>query len=329
MLKPLTRSGPIAIVLVLALLALPGGASARSKHFIETASSEATFELQASNGYRVSVTAFGQQGTELFAEKGNAAATYEVKGGLTADNGIEAKFPGVGRVSVKFKPSGPARKVHRRDCKGRDELVRRGVFRGTIGFEGEGGFTKVEAGSARGTVLESFKQVCNVGSGGVHIDSEFSLLAAAAKHGSEDLDFSASTLVSHSKPKFAIATIDVNLGSERHGMSVNKSVSSLAHVNLLKLTGPDGRLQSALVTPPPPFTGTGSFELTSKTSATWTGTLSVEFPGIGPLSLAGPEFTSTLCVETHCVPKFAGPFERVSVARREARAAASSALARR
>jgi hypothetical protein len=290
-----------------ALLALPGAASARSDQFTISASREAEFKLGASNGYRVEVDSVAQQGTDLFATKGKVEATYEVKGGLTSDNGIDAKLPGVGEITVKFKPSGPPRELPPdRNCKGRSDLIRAGVFRGTIEFEGEGGFTKVETGSARGTVFESFKQVCKIGSSGKELsDSQLTLLDATNDHESEDLVVSASTFVSHSKPKFAIASIEANLSSQRHGMTVNRSVSSLGHLNLLKLTGPGGSLQSALVTPPPPFTGTGSFQLTSKTSATWTGTLSVEFPGTGPVSLAGPQFSPSLCVEFHCVPKVA------------------------
>jgi hypothetical protein len=314
--KAIWRAIPLTIFAA-ALLALPAGASARSDQFTEPASREGRFDLMGSNGYRVDVTAF-DNATSLLATKGKAEASYEVGGGLTADNGIEAKFPGVGKISVKFKPSGPARKVHpERGCKGRDELIREGVFRGTIEFEGEGGFTKVEVGSVRGTVYESFKEVCRFGPGpDPYTDSQFTRLDATSKHGSEDLDFSASTLVSHSKPKFTFATIEAILGFQRQGMSVERTVSSFGHVSLLKLTGPGDSLQSALVTPPPPFTGTGSFQLTSKTSATWTGTLSVELPGTGPINLAGPEFSPSLCVDVRCVPEVAHPFERTAVAGR-------------
>lgn len=313
-----------------ALLALPAVASARSDQFTISASREAEFKLEASNGYRIDVDSVARQGTDLFATKGKVEATYEVKGGLTSDNGIEAKFPGVGEVSVKFKPSSPPRELHPdRNCKGRSDLIREGVFSGTIEFEGEEGFTKVEAGSARGTVFESFKQVCKISPSGHPSKLTFKLLDATNDHESEEIVVSASTLVSSSKPKFAVASIEAILSANRHGMSVTKSVSSLAHLNLLKLTGPGGSLQSALVTPPPPFTGTGSFQLTSKTSATWTGTLSTEFPGTGPVSLAGPEFSPSLCVEFHCVPKVAGSSNAPRSPGDEARAAALDASAPR
>src|SRR5262249_48700355 len=49
--------------------------------------------------------------------------------------------------------------------------------------------------------------------------------------------------------------------------------------------------RTAVVTPPPPFTGTGT--LTDRGS-TWSGDLAVSFRGLAPISLTGPNLTPLL-----------------------------------
>jgi hypothetical protein len=48
---------------------------------------------------------------------------------------------------------------------------------------------------------------------------------------------------------------------------------------------PPGVLEDATVQPPYPFTGSATFHLDSAHSSSWTGTLAVEMPGIGPVSV--------------------------------------------
>jgi hypothetical protein len=52
--------------------------------------------------------------------------------------------------------------------------------------------------------------------------------------------------------------------------------------------------RTASISPPAPFSGTGSFERTEHATGTWLGDLSVEFPDHTELSLAGTSFEATL-----------------------------------
>jgi hypothetical protein len=60
-------------------------------------------------------------------------------------------------------------------------------------------------------------------------------------------------------------------------------------------TLPGERPSIATLKPDRPFTGEGSYLATSPTSHSWTGSLAVRFPGLA-VPLAGPDFSSTLCV---------------------------------
>jgi hypothetical protein len=58
------------------------------------------------------------------------------------------------------------------------------------------------------------------------------------------------------------------------------------------LSGPesfafDEALNSATVSPPVPFTGSGSFLRNPDGSTSWTGTLAVDLPGLGSVPLTG------------------------------------------
>ena len=51
---------------------------------------------------------------------------------------------------------------------------------------------------------------------------------------------------------------------------------------------------AATITPPPPFHAKGSYRAAPDGTTSWTGPLSVSFPGAPRLPLAGEEFKATL-----------------------------------
>jgi hypothetical protein len=139
----------VQVAIVLALIAvvgvvLPGAAFAAPGNGVPA------FTVHGSNGYRITVSALKHRDRNhvtLTARKGTAYATYSVRG--VARGGIvKAKFPGLGRVSVKFQSAQRNGRLFRSSC----THGRRGKFVGTIRFHGEGGFTSVSAKSANGAV---------------------------------------------------------------------------------------------------------------------------------------------------------------------------------
>ncbi|HEY5710099.1 MAG TPA: hypothetical protein VIS51_11990 [Solirubrobacterales bacterium] len=64
----------------------------------------------------------------------------------------------------------------------------------------------------------------------------------------------------------------------------------------------DAHPEHLTASPPPPFTGTGTLARTPESVFTWEGDLSVQFPGLDPIPLAGPSFEPGYCLrESGCV----------------------------
>lgn len=64
----------------------------------------------------------------------------------------------------------------------------------------------------------------------------------------------------------------------------------------------DAHPEHIAVSPPPPFTGTARFFRTPESVFAWRGDLAVEFPGVDPHPLTGPEFEPDYCLrEVGCI----------------------------
>jgi hypothetical protein len=59
----------------------------------------------------------------------------------------------------------------------------------------------------------------------------------------------------------------------------------------------DPGFNAAALTPPAPFSGSGTFLRVGDGSTTWSGSLAVSFPGEPNVALAGPQFTASLGTE--------------------------------
>ena len=80
-----------------------------------------------------------------------------------------------------------------------------------------------------------------------------------------------------------------------------ESLGSVARMRFALATAPSKKslayneaLTKATITPPKPFHGTGTYSAASDGATSWTGPLSVSFPGAPRLPLAGAEFKATL-----------------------------------
>ncbi|HET7508324.1 MAG TPA: hypothetical protein VFJ53_08205, partial [Solirubrobacterales bacterium] len=59
--------------------------------------------------------------------------------------------------------------------------------------------------------------------------------------------------------------------------------------------------EEVTVEPPKPFAGSAAFTRTPESTFSWSGDLSVEFPGMNPVRLAGPGFGAGVCAVDGCV----------------------------
>jgi hypothetical protein len=295
--------GSLALAALIVIL-LPGAARAEARASEEAESRTTEFTLPATHGYRISVsgTSSDPLGLNVWVEaaKGQRYAIRYMLHGTSSENGrVKAKLPGVGRIAVRFEE----RKVGRRpvpdNCKGRPEIVRRGVFRGTIKLRGEQGYTSTHRSSARGEVTESFRQACDEPEPTGREPRLQALLLAGGEAEGRMISFGA-LKIDFGRRLGKATAYSASSTTLHDGMIVRTDVLAKDDGAGFSTPGPSGNLENATVKPPRPFTGSATFHLDSPRSSSWEGTLSVEMPGIGEVPLAGPEFWSALCEDGAC-----------------------------
>jgi hypothetical protein len=248
---------------------------------------------------------------------------YSTHGRYAADGGFDAKLRGIGRVAVHFEQTGEHRAIDfaPEDCSGRAPVVRTGVFRGTIAFRGQRGFTTVRGRSAAGQIRETFRQVCHEEISEPVEPTEPPAPEAPAPDQSATVDAGGggggtATYFWAAGPRQAeppgsggsgIPTVafEARYASRFHGMTLFAQASVDSGSNRLSVPTPIGTLTDATVEPPAPFSGSAVFHLESPTAASWTGDLRVGFPGIGKVPLAGPGTTAKLCEGLTCTATLA------------------------
>jgi len=86
--------------------------------------------------------------------------------------------------------------------------------------------------------------------------------------------------------------------SGRPPLTIYRQVSVPAPASTFRDAHPE-RLN---LSPPPPFSGTGTLARTPESVFTWGGDLSVQFPGLDPIPLAGPGLGPEYCLrESGCI----------------------------
>jgi len=308
-------------VLVIAAIPFAGPAprAAAARTQVKPPTTSSSFEVPASNGYWVSVTATrtANRGPAEVAvsavnergKRGETSIEYSTHGRLAKDGGIDAKLPGLGRIAVSFEQT----KVHRVKfvnpaCGNPVTRLRKGVFTGTIAFHGEGGFTKVHRRSAQGQIRETFRHVCDEGeavepTGPIGTPNSQSLFVAG-EGGGGTISFSAAgpPPLDPSLPPSGLATVLfwARYLGELRGMQVSAYVAATSGSNRFSVTTTAGAPTDAMVKPPAPFAGEAVFHLESPTTASWAGDLRVELPGVGAVALAGPGTWAALCEGIPC-----------------------------
>lgn len=284
----------LGIVIMATVVVLPTtvmGARGATATFVSGWAPEAQFTLKGSNGYSIQVQGEGRR-VSLSVARGWAFTSYAVRG-RTSIAGIEARFGNRGRVSVEFRPSGDlSRKSPPRKCTGRDRVTRWGVFVGTIEFVGERGYTEVDTIRARGSTRNAYRWECKI-SPDIPMPPEGSsdvltLLEAKTREGGQ-LEFGAFALRSPEERGFTW------FFAESRGPRGRMQVSRQALAPGLERTFIfDEALSLGTVKPPKPFDGTGVFQRNPDGSSTWTGSLTVSFPGAEDVTLTGSRYAARL-----------------------------------
>jgi hypothetical protein len=254
------------------------------------------FHLHA-RGYDVSVLGIGSAAiVEVIRDHGKAATAYIARGTVTPGR-IQASFGDLGRVAMRFMPSGRVSfSKPPPHCHGASRYKSRlGVFAGDFRFEGENDYVSIHTHRAKGGVRIPLTLHCGrqgrgpqqgvartSGDGFQSIEPES--LRADWRHAVSTVSFAA-----------------IGFGSDLlYLASAERSEGALAKIQFAFTSGPSKALSisdaltQARVTPPAPFKGTGTYRAAPDGTTTWTGALAVNFPGSSHFSLTGPLFKTVL-----------------------------------
>lgn len=283
-----------ALVAALVLVCfVPASAAAKRSYFATDPGTNMQMHLRGSNGYGISLS--GDGGFVSLVVQGHHAAVQYFAKGAAGEGRIKARFGDLGRVALRFHPRGKAhlRKERESNCHGGDSLIQPGVFVGKLAFEGEQDYTGIHASRIKGAVTHTKRQVCkNSGSEeGFPSSVKWTVVSAAAEE--NETSFNASKIELKSKPGLDGTNFNATVvESPQPGFSVFRSILATAEdSDAFSFVTSHGHVTEATVTPPAPFSGTATYKrAVAKESETWVGSLAGDFPGLGTVSLAGPEF---------------------------------------
>jgi hypothetical protein len=272
---------------------------------------ESRFDLEAQHGYTVTVVGEGnivavEVSRPLSHGKGNllekllgfkqSVTAYIARGTVTAHR-IVASFGKFGKIDVRFQPSGQVvESAQRRRCRGADRFTSQlGVFVGDVRFNGEGHYVAVRSHRAKGRVRSPLNLNCSSRS------HQFASSRARPVH--EHPSFSPTFLTATSRHGIsALELITFQLGNTTLFAAINEeSLGSMARIRFALATASSKKalsfneaLTGARIAPPKPFHGKGVYRAAGDGTTTWTGQLSVSFPGAPRLPLTGEAFKATL-----------------------------------
>lgn len=253
------------------------------------------FELEGTHGYTI-------EGGELregdfpptaaiAAHRGRLRASYEVPAEL--EPGIHAVFGSVGHADLNFQRKKRTVDRPERSC---TSITETGTFHGAFSFAGENGYTAAAASSLPGEITRLPNGFCGFGGDRKSVPTPDFLRAtrvtARARIANGRVAFGALALDVDSTVDF-LATLREAVGP----MTILRTASARGASAAFTL-GPGDRPRNASVNPPAPFKGSAQLRQRPGRRPTWTGSLSVSFPGAPEVALAGPGFAAALCLDS-------------------------------
>lgn len=254
-----------------------------------------TIPLGKQGGY--SVEAFGR-GDRVFVLllKGERLGALYAAPGIATSTRLEASFGKFGEISMRFRVSTDRswQRPHRK-CRGKQRYVnRRGTFAGRLRFRGEGGYFGVRIHRAKGYVTAVAPSCERTGGGG-------QLPLSATGDGDPPGPVPAGLRLTWLDGVSALAFRAA--GRSQGTWFSAESAETVGRVGIFRYaaaTGGPGRLRVdealtvARVNPPAPFSGSGTYRAAPDGTVSWSGSLSVDFPGAPRTPLGAEPFRAQL-----------------------------------
>lgn len=297
-------SGRIRSVLLVcsatALLAAPAAASAKPGYFVSSGGRTMEIGLQGSNGYRIEISKQGRD-VSLLADNAPNFVIYTVPSRAREGDRIEARFPGRGRVSIRFRPQGEPRRWTPifPGCRGGETVEQSGHFVGTIRFRGEQGYTSVQATRAPGKITTTQKEVCKRSTfeDRPEPEEERTEVFASSRSKGRAVAFDGHTTTLRG---FSFTAFGGQVAERRRGMTIYRSAIVTGEESQLALGDTRPFPLSAFIAPPAPFSGSAEYRRVPGGDNVWTGSLAVSLPGLGRVALTGPRFSALICRHSGC-----------------------------
>lgn len=323
--RPRRTSLALLACAALALAALGAASTAAAKPGVQVHERSLRLMLltKASNGYVGWIETNGHRQVTLTLSKGEVGATYTTAGRVSR-KGIEADFGELGETSVRFRGKLlRPRRVRSPQCRGRMPQMAFGGFSGTIRFEGENGYSSIDAAKARGFVLRKYRRVCrreraprpqpkpkpqkHTGQGGKQADGGRSILDRLQTNlltvGGEtegrqvfmralSFDFGSKRLSKLLGALLVGATLE-----RRDGIRIERVMVTTAGSNAFTISRGEGEPTRVGVLFPKPLEGRAKLVQAKGSPASWSGSLLMRLPGAGGVPLTGPGLAAVYCRE--------------------------------
>ena len=297
------RQTAVAVLALAALSCFPGSAWATVRHGRPPVKQWIDIELGGSNGYSIHISVNPRRHLILQVTKERFSAEYMTRDILADADQVKAKLLGLGTISVRFHPRGPVRHPSLPGCRGKRPRVQPGVVRGTIRFVGEREYTQVKVREAEAAIEEPASWLCRYGVKFEPNPREREWVSKFEAMG-EGVDFIARKyrpgVIEGGEVLYFAETGEAfeTASGQRLPLTIYRHLLVPARASTFR----DAHPEHLIVSPPPPFSGTGTLARTAESVFTWRGDLSVQFPGLDPIPLAGPSLEPEYCLpESGCV----------------------------
>ena len=335
------RAKAIAAVLtvttVLVFLALPAGALGTGHIYRSPATVDAEIHLRGTNGFGFTAFAIGDtqivSASKPVSKLGEESVDYYAHGGPDAfsDGVPRMKLGKQGQFRGRFVAKSTKTRKVTGGCSGKPTTIEKGIFVGSFNVHGERGYSSVHARRVRGSVTRQGPIRCRIPSEGRRheghrggkqakesADREFRLIAGDGK---SQLVFQASReepapLEGETTGFFEVSATGDKAGAfevSQNAFTFEFPSKATTTFQVPSLTGPP---TEAILEPPAPFSGAATFHLDTPKSASWTGDLAVELPGLGRLPLTGPKIAAGLCHGSQCTKTLPESLQRLLEASR-------------
>lgn len=246
------------------------------------------FAVDGGHHYQVRVFTFGSAVILEVLRKsdGHLSVSAYLARGVATPHRLQATFGNLGKISMRFRPPRRGDGV-RSVCRFGERLTQhRGSYVGHFDFKGEDGYVSLDLHRAKGSIVTPAgrcrRHHLTQAQIEKFIESLFEPVSALFTSAREGV--TTTTLLSL---KSKSRTVFLASHEETHG---RLAIIRIATARAPKGFRVDETVTRAALSPPAPFHGTGHYRAEPDGATSWTGNLSVNFPGAPRFPLAGRDF---------------------------------------